>query len=129
MSKLLRGGTALTLAIGFLGFAAAAEQLQEVTVQATRIIKSPGGRTASGIPLVDTALSYGVSYADLNLASHADVTTLQKRVKDVAVKACKQLAQLNPVTETQATEADCTKVASDEALAKVDELAAVAAHK
>ena len=106
----------------------AAEQLQEVTVQATRVMKTSVGRTATGVPIMDTTLSYGVSYADLNLSSHADVLLLQKRVKDAAQKACKELADLNPLIEGQPGESECTKRAADKGLARVEELAAAAAH-
>ena len=129
MPKLIGGVTVVAFVIGILGVAAAAEQMQEVTVQATRVTKTSAGRTASGIPIVDTSLSYGVSYADLNLASHADVLTLKGRVKDASQKACQQLVQLDPLAESSPSEADCTKAAADKALAKVDELAAAFAHK
>ena len=128
MSGRFKAIAGVALLVGVFGIAAAAEQLQEVTVQAARVVKTAVGHTATGIPIVDASISYGVSYADLNLASHADVVMLQGRVKSAAEKACKQLVQLYPVAEGQ-SEGDCSKSATDKALAKVDELAAAAAHK
>jgi len=126
MTKMVATLVAASLAAGVFGVAMAAEPMQEVTVQASRVMKTTVGRTSSGIPIVDSALSYGVSYADLDLSKHADVVTLQTRVKDAAKKACSQLTHLYPVTQFQESDADCTKAASDKALAKVDALAAAA---
>ncbi len=126
MTKMVTTLVAASLAAGLIGIAVAAEPLGEVTVQASRVMKTTVGRTSSGIPIVDSTLSYGVSYADLNLTKHADVVTLQTRVKDAAKKACTQLGHLFPVTQFQQTDAECTKAAADKALAKVDELAGAA---
>ena len=115
---------AATLASGI----AVAQTQPEVTVQASRVVNQKlVGHTSAGIPIVDVSLSYGVSYAGLNLALHADVMELEKRVNDAAQAACKELTRKYPVS--QQTDAECAKQAVDKAMAKVNELAAAASGK
>ena len=129
MSRIFSTAALVTIAAGALSVAAAAEQLQEVTVQAARAVETPAGRTSSGIPIVDASISYGVSYADLDLTLPSGVKTMQKRVSDAAMKACTQLRHLYPVTANPApSDAECAKSAADKAMAQVSQLAS-AAHK
>jgi UrcA family protein len=109
------------LATGALtGAAIAAEQLKEVTVQAARMVETAAGRTQSGIPIVNASVSYGVSYADLDLSLPSGVKTLEKRINDTALKACEQLRNLYPVTANPApSDAECAKTAAAKALATV----------
>lgn len=104
-----------------------AEDMGEVTVQASRVVKQTVGKTASGVPIVDIALSYGVSAKDLDLASHAGAMELQKRVADAARAACKELGRQYP--DSLPGDADCTKAATDKAMVKVNEMLAAAAKK
>ena len=105
-----------------------AEDMGEVTVQASRVVnKETVGRTASGVPIVDISLSYGVSAKGLDLASHAGAMELQKRVSDAARAACKELGRQYP--DSLPSDADCTKAATDKAMVKVNEMLAAAAKK
>ncbi len=104
-----------------------AQQMPEVTVQASRVVTKQVGRTSTGIPIVDASLSYGVSYAGLDLSTNSGVMELEKRVKDAAMKACKELSRQYPVSDQ--TDADCAKTAADKAMVKVHELAAAAESK
>lgn len=104
-----------------------AQQMPEVTVQASRIVAKQAGRTNSGIPIVDASLSYGVSYAGLDLNTNTGVMELEKRVKDAAMKACSELSRQYPIADQ--TDAECAKAATDKAMVKVHELAAAAASK
>ncbi len=113
------------IAATFAGSAVLAQQVQEVTVQASRNIeKHQVGRTSSGVPIVDISLSYGVSYAGLDLVSHAGVMELEKRVKDAAAQACQELNRQYPIDADKT--ADCTKAATDNAMVKVREVTAAA---
>jgi len=122
-------GVAVGLFAAALASGIAVAQTQpEVTVQASRVVNQKlVGHTSAGIPIVDVSLSYGVSYAGLNLALHADVMELEKRVNDAAQAACKELGRKYPVS--QQTDAECAKQAVDKAMAKVNELAAAASGK
>lgn len=119
-------GVALAaLGVAMLGGAAAAEQaasLQEVTVQAERATSTVVGRTSSGMPIELIELRHRVSYADLDLATHAGATALEKRVTDASAAACKELDKLYPL---ESKEANCAKKAADGAMPQVH--AAVAA--
>jgi UrcA family protein len=102
-----------------------AQEMGEVTVQAQRVVKKRIGTTASGVPIEDVSLSYGVSTKDLNLASSAGATELQKRISDAAKAACKELGRQIP-TSTSSDDAECTKAATAKAMVKANELIAAA---
>lgn len=104
---------------------AVAQQIKEVTVKASRFIEKEIRRTATGIPIVNVSLAYGVSYADLDLASRAGVMELEKRVNDAAQEACSELGRQYP--HASPSDAKCAKTAADKTMAKVHELAAAAA--
>jgi len=101
-----------------------AQEMGEVTVQASRVVKKTIGRTSSGVPIEDISLSYGVSTAGLDLASSAGAAELQKRVANAAKAACKELSRQYP--ESTPSDADCAKNATDKAMVKVNELIAAA---
>lgn len=126
MSSIVIRVAAGLFAGALLGNFALAQQIQEVTVQASRIVEQKQvGRSSSGVPIVDMSLAYGVSYADLDLVSHAGVMQLEKRVNDAALQACKELSRQFPLVTTP-NDADCAKTAADKAMVKVHELAAAA---
>jgi UrcA family protein len=100
------------------------QQTNELTVQASRTVEKQVGRDSHGLAIVDVSLSYGVSYAGLDLASHADVMELRRRVDGAAQKACKELIRQYPIpTET---EAQCIKAATERAMLKANELVSAA---
>ena len=115
-------------AAALIGGIAAAQNVDEVTVQGTRVMTTEAaGRTTTGIPLVDVSLSYGVSVADLDLASQYGPIALEKRVRDAAMAACKEIGRQYPLS-TPSDEA-CAKAAADKAMVKVHELVAEARKK
>jgi UrcA family protein len=111
-------------ALGIAGAPAIAEQagIQEVTVIAERPTTTVVGRTSSGAAIELLELRHRVSFADLNLATHAGATDLEKRVSNAAKSACDELDKLYPL---EAKEANCAKKAADAAMSQVH--AAVAA--
>lgn len=128
MTKILIRVAAGLVAVTALSTAVVAQDMGSVTVSAKRMISEKTvGRTASGIPIIDVAVSYGVKWQDLDLKSHAGVMELQKRVNDAAAAACKELDRQYPETAAGAT--DCAKKTASQAMGKVDELAAAAAKK
>ena len=115
-------------ACALLAGPAFSQELDEVVVQATRLVATKTvGHTASGIPIVDVSLSYGVSAADLQLATHAGAMELEKRVTDAALAACKELGRQYP--DSVPKDAECAKAASEKAMVKAHELEAAAASK
>jgi len=108
------------------GMAVAQEQnLGEVTVQGTRAVTTKVvGRTSSGIPVKDVSLSYGVAINGLDLGSHAGYMEAEKRVKEVADTACKELVKRYP--DGTPSEEECVKTATDKAMVVVNGWAAFA---
>jgi UrcA family protein len=123
---LIRGAIGL-LAITSVGTLVVAEDMGEVTVQASRVVTKTVGKTSSGIPIVDVSLSYGVNAKDLDLSSHAGFMEMQKRVNDAAQAACKELSRQYP--QSSPDDMECAKTAAAKAMVKVNELAAAAAKK
>ena len=115
------GAIASVLASGM----ATAQDLEEVKVQATRAFeKKVVGRTSSNVPIVNISISYGVSVADLDLATTAGAGELEKRVKDTARTACKEISSRYP--NATPSDPECAKAAADQAMVKVHELVAAA---
>ena len=115
------------LAASPLSTAVLAQDTGDVIVQASRVNKQTVGKTSSGIPIVDLSLSYGVSAKDLDLASHAGATELQRRVAEAAKAACKELGRQYP--ESLPSTDDCAKAATAKAMVRVNELLDAAAKK
>lgn len=115
---------AVGLLAGISVNAVIAQDMGEVSVQASRAVKKVIGTTSSGIPIEDISLSYGVSTNGLDLASSAGAAEMQKRVAEAAKAACKELGRQYPNSTT--SDADCIKGAIDKATPKVNELIAAA---
>jgi UrcA family protein len=130
MKRILWGiaiGVAASMSMGTI---AVAEEVQEVVVTAKGVVaQKPAGKTATGIPLVDVALSYGVSYAGLDLASAAGAAELEKRVNDAAKEVCKEISSQRPLANFTTSDAECTKAAADKAMVTVHALIAAAGKK
>ena len=121
MRKILIGATAAMLACALASSVALAQQLTEVTVQATRMVTTKIlGTTSSGIPIVGVELGYTVSTAGINFVSPASVSELEKRVNDAALAACKELGRQYP--DSKPGDAECAKAAADKAMVKVHQI-------
>ena len=127
MTRTLMRAAIGSLAVTLASTAVIAEDMGEVTVQASRVVSKMVGKTASGVPIVDISLSYGVSAKGLDLASNAGATELRRRVADAAKAACKELGRQYP--DSLPNDADCAKAATDKAMVKVNEMLAAAAKK
>jgi len=117
-----------TVAVGLLAgvslSAVVAQDMGEVNVQASRVVKKVIGTTSSGVPIEDISLSYGVSTGGLDLSTAAGAAELQKRVGNAATAACKELGRQYPNSST--SDAECVKKAIDKAMIRVNELVAAA---
>ena len=129
MNKILLGigiGIATSISLASLSVA---DELQEIVVTGSAMAVKPIGKTASGVPIVEMSIAYGVSYAGLDLASASGSAELEKRVNDAAKEACKSIAAQRPLQQFQTSEADCTKAAVDKAMIKVHQLETAAKKK
>ena len=107
----------------------AAQNLQEITVQGTRILstKTVGHSASTGSPILDVSVSYGVKVSDLDLTTHYGPIQLEKRVRDAAMAACKEISRQYP--DSTPSEEVCAKAAADKAMVNVRELVEAAAGK
>ena len=128
MKTLMRVTVAAAIASVLISGVVVAQSLEEITVQGTRVLDAKSaGQNSMGIPIVDVSVSYGVSIADLNLASQYGPIALEKRVRDAAKAACEEIGRKYPLS-TPSDEV-CTKAATDKAMVKVRELVAKAREK
>lgn len=120
---------AASAAAALIAGVALAQGVPEVKVQATRVISSAinaktVGKTASGVPIQDITLSYGVSAQGLDLSTNTGAKAFEQRVKDAAEQACKDIGRQYP--NSTPNDADCAKAAADQAMVRVNELVAAA---
>jgi UrcA family protein len=102
-----------------------AQQVEGVNVEASRIVKERIGTTSDNLaPINSVALSYKVSYADLDLATAAGAKALEQRVNAAALAACREITRLYP--DANPGDTACAKKAATEAMVKVRELVAAA---
>ena len=89
---------ALTTIAGLaLSGVSVAQQTPEVIVEAPHVeMTTQTGEMGRKMPAM--SISYRVSYADLNLATHSGAVELERRIKESATKACEQLRKLYPET-------------------------------
>jgi UrcA family protein len=125
MTRLLIGA-AIALLANTVVFA---QDMGEVTVQASRAVVTTVGKSASGVPIQDISLSYGVSTKGLDLSSYAGATELKKRVSDAATAACKEITRQYPTASTSTTDIECVKAATDKAMVQANALIAAAGKK
>jgi UrcA family protein len=130
MNKILLGvGIGMIVSIS-AGSIAVAQDVQEIVVTARGdVAVKPAGNSATGVPIVTMSISYGVSYAGLDLASAVGAAELERRVNEAAKQGCKDISAKRPLQQFTPSEADCVKSAADKAMVKVHELEGAAAKK
>ena len=111
-------GPALLVAGLCLTAPAFADDLPTITIGAGVMTKTNIGMSSSGLPLEEVTVTHRVSYADLNLATQAGAAELQRRVKETARAACKQLDELYPLESKNARQ--CMKAAIAKASPQVE---------
>lgn len=127
MRAILARGALTVILTSLIDGSAVAQQkdVEEVEVEATRILSTKvAGRTATGVPIVNISLSYGVNIADLNLASREGADELERRVHDAAHAACKEISRQHP--NATPDDAACANAAANRAMVKARELIAQA---
>jgi len=119
-------GIAVAAVSVWIGGIAAAQSVEELTVQGTRVLDVKDGQYA-GVPVRDVSLSYGVNIADINLASQSGPFELEKRIRQAALAACEQLGRQFP--QSSPSDGECTTAAVNKAMVKAHELVAAARKK
>ncbi len=129
MTRIVAGAAIVLLASTFVTTAVLAQDMGEVTVQASRAVVTTVGKTSSGVPIQDISLSYGVSTKGLDLSTPAGATELKKRVNDAATAACNEIKRQFPNAPSPTTDIECAKAASDKAMVQANALIAAAGKK
>ena len=102
-----------------------AQKVEEITVIAPwSVTKEVESRTSTGGKVELISLMRHVYYGDLNLANHADVMTLEKRISDIAKESCEQLAKMYPLSSPNSP--NCVEKAAASAKAQMDKVVATA---
>jgi UrcA family protein len=128
MRKTLICAAGGALAAALISTTAFAQKTEEVTVEASRIVTTTAShQTPGGAEVKDITLSYGVSYAGLDLTSTAGAAALEKGVNAAAQKACKEIGRQYP-NSTPADD-ECAKAAAAKAMVKVHEVVGAAGKK
>ena len=103
--------------IAFCTAAVADQKLQQVRVEATRIVTTDAGRSYAGVPVKNIALSYEVNLDDLDLSTSAGLATAEKRINTAAMAACKEIGSAHP--ESTPADAQCASAAARGPLAQL----------
>jgi UrcA family protein len=119
VNRILRKAVPIALAAGLcLTIPALADELPTITIGAGTITKTEVGRSSSGIPTEEVTITHHVSYADLDLTTQAGAAELDRRVRETARAACKQLDELYPLEAKNVRE--CTQTSIAQASTQVD---------
>jgi UrcA family protein len=135
MTTGIRSGSRISLALAVASLAVAcgaraAEPMTEVLVEAPKLVRTGERAPPIGAPIDIAAVTYRVSYADLNLATSAGAKTLEERVTEAAQRACKQLENAaGPNALSVPGDPPCLKTAVDAAMKKAREAIAAAESK
>ena len=127
MTKILLAVVVGVLASALVSTIAVAQNAEEVTVTASRIVAKTVGHAATGAPINDITLTYGVSYTGLDLSSSAGAEALEKRVNAAAQQACNEIGRQYP--HSTPDDWECAKATSAKAMVKAHELIIAAGQK
>lgn len=125
----IRAASLVTIGASVLGLCAASAQqsgqkIEEITVTAPWSVgKEVVNQTPTGKDELVSLTRY-VYYGDLDLAKHADVMALEKRVSDIAKESCDQLAKMYPLSGQNPP--NCVEKAAASAKPQMDKLIAAA---
>ncbi len=92
----------LSFGVLVAGAAISANELQQITVTATRIeaVKTEivGHSPGIGAPIERISIARSVRFSDLDLSTHSGAMRLERRISETATAACKELDRLYPLT-------------------------------
>ena len=101
---------------------ALAQDIEGITVQASRVQAMEAGYTSSGLPVLSVWVDHQVPYADLDLTTTEGMAQLKSRVREAALHGCREIDQ--SYRFTQPNDRVCASLATNETMAKVNELVA-----
>lgn len=86
-------------------------------------VTTSAGKTATGMPVVQTEIRHRIRFDDLDLATEAGAAALMERVRAVASDGC---AELDKLYAPAAPDMSCTRKAVNEAMPQVEAVIAAA---
>ena len=95
-----------------------------LTVHAPRVFRRSDDGRAGSTNNELVSIAHRVSYEGLDLAMHADVLELRKRIVESAQTGCEQLAALSPLAELDTP--TCVREAIDDAMVRAQKVVAAA---
>lgn len=101
---------------------ALAQEIGDITVQASRVEQVEIARTSSGLPVLALSVTHYVPYTDLDLKSSAGMAQLESRVNQAAQHGCREIDMAH--RNAQPNDAICARLATRETMAKIRELVA-----
>lgn len=122
MRKVLQVQAIALLAAAAVCGGGVAQDLGDVTVQASQIDKILVGKSWSGIPVYELSVTHAVSAADLDLRTSEGMVTLQDRVEKAAKHGCHEIGMV--YRDARPDEQTCARQATSEAMGRVRELLA-----
>lgn len=123
MRKLLQAQAIALLAAFAASGSAVGQDTEEVTVRGPGIQSTEVERSSTGVPVVMFTVSYKVSYEDLDLTTSDGMAELTKRIEDAARQGCREIGLA--YRTAQPSDWLCARHATREAMAEVEQLAAV----
>lgn len=117
MKSLFKAQLVAIAAAASVAGGALAQEIGDVTVQASRVEQVKIARTSSGLPILALSVTHYVPYTDLDLTTSAGMAELQSRVHQAALHGCREidLAHRN----AQPSDAVCARLATEEAMARI----------
>jgi UrcA family protein len=105
-------------------------QVPEIVVEAPYRPATPP-KTAPGSKerLPEISIDSHVQYSDLDLSTHAGAVELEKRIKDAATDACRDLKKLYPDSTEGVGKESCVEVAVQKATVQANKAIAAAEKK
>lgn len=122
MKGVLQAQAIALLAAAAVCGGAVAQDLEDITVQASEVAKIQTGKSASGIPLYAVSVTHAVPAADLDLRTSEGMVILRDRVQKAAKHGCREISMAHPVA--QPNDRACARRATSETMARVRELLA-----
>jgi UrcA family protein len=101
-----------------------ADETGFLTVYAPRLLRASSAKPSDPASTQTVSIEHRVSYAGLDLAMHADVLELRKRIVESAETACAQLEVLYPLADLDT--AACERGAIKDAMERARKVVAAA---
>jgi UrcA family protein len=96
--------------------AVAAEQTNEIIVEAPHIERTAERAPSTGSPIDIISVTHRVSYRDIDIGTSSGAKVLEQRIKDAAKAACKEIDTLYPLKKPLQGDLTCEKAATDKAM-------------